>query len=84
MIYSVAIRFLTLELPNGNVRTEYVSTRRDDWGHSEVYLAAAFQLLWRAAGMRAIAELEATPVPLLEATGDNYDQYGLGPSRRQP
>lgn len=64
------------ELPNGTVRTEYVKTGADDFAHAEVYLAAAFQLLWRAAGLRALAELEATPVPLLDAGDDGYDQYG--------
>jgi hypothetical protein len=69
----------TEELPSGlGVRVRYVSTGADDLGMAEVYLTAAFALLWRRVGMVQRAELEATPVPLLEPG----DMFGLEPVYR--
>lgn len=64
------------EAPNGGIRVDYVRTGADDYAHAEVYLLAAFELLTRRQGLQALAEMESTPVPLLEAGNGDYDEVG--------
>jgi hypothetical protein len=42
------------ELPNGQLRVDYVRTGADDYLYSEVYLLAALELTWRNLGLRAV------------------------------
>jgi hypothetical protein len=70
------------ELPNGTTRIQHIRTGADDYAHCEVFLLAAFFLLWRRVGQQRIAELEATPVPLLSPVAD-LSSYG-GPGVYRP
>jgi hypothetical protein len=68
-----------VELPNGQVRSEYVKTGADDWAHAEVYCLAAVELFWRRLGLDRVRDLAADPVPLLDIGGAESDPYETVP-----
>jgi hypothetical protein len=56
-----------VELPNGNIRVDYVRTGADDYAHAEVYNLAAIELAWRRVGLEMATE------PLQLVAGDDYN-----------